>query len=194
MQKNQEIRDILNNVKHAKTVIMNRFTGEVVDSIPEGSKPGEYRVQQDFTDVPSHTDQSQIYENNVSKLVEKYAPDELAQYLAAKNQNRPVILDHDFSQEPELMYAMNSAVQIQREFDNLPQLLKDFFHNKPAEFLKFCENPKNRAQVEAWGLAQKSPETIEALNAIQRDEAAKKQQQIAELKAQLDALSQPSGD
>jgi len=186
--KNEQVKHI-----EAKTIIINRFSGEIVDSVPEGSKPGEYRIQQDFSDVPSHADQSQIHENNIAMMVEKYKPDELAAYLAAKNLNRQPIEDHDFSQEPELMHAMNSAYQIQKQFDELPDTLKNFF-KKPAKFLEFCENPKNRAQVEKWGLAKKSPELIEALNAIQPDEADKKQQQIKELKKQLDALSEPSGD
>lgn len=187
--KNEQIKHI-----EAKTIIVNRFTGEVVPHIPPDAKPGEYRIQQDFSEVPSLADQSQRDENNVALMVQKYAPDELAQYLALKNANRQPIENHDFSEEPELMYAMNSAIAIQQQFDELPKTLRDFFHNKPAEFLKFCENPKNRAQVEAWGLAKKSPEMIEALNAIKRDEAESKRKQLKALKAELDALSEPSGD
>lgn len=158
----------------AKKIIINRFTGELVDSIPEGSKPGEYREQLDFSDCPSQTDQSQIHENNITKLMEKYAPDELAAYLAAKNHQRPEINNHDFAEEPELMYAMNTAYQIQSEFDKLPNHIKLLFRGKPAEFLKFCENPKNKKQLLAWGIAK---EADQALNAIKRDEASPPAQQ-----------------
>lgn len=164
-------------VKHVeyKTIIMNRFTGEIVDKIPEGSKPGEYRVQQDYSDVPSHTDQTQIDENNITKLMEKYKPDELAAYLSAKNANRQLIQDHDFSQEPDLMGAMNAAYQIQSEFDKLPEVIKLLFKGKPAEFLKFCENPKNRPQLEAWGIAKKAEEIVKKQEDPKKPEVSSEQ-------------------
>lgn len=145
-----------------KTIIINRVTGELVDEIPPGSKPGLYRIQQDFTNVPSQADQSQRDENNISLLVKKYKPDELAMYLAAKNQQRPEINDHDFSQEPDLQGAMNIALRIRQEFESLPEMIQNLFKGKPSEFLKFAENPKNLPQLVEWGLAEK-------VEAIQND-------------------------
>lgn len=185
-QKHEPINPVL-----SKTIIMNRLTGELVDKIPEGAKPGEYREQQCFADCPSQADQSQRDENNINVLMKKYKPDELAAYLAAKNLQRPEIINHDFSEEPELMQAMNVAKKIEDQFNELPESIRVMFKGKPAEFLKYCENPKNRKQLETWGLAAKTKETIEALNAIQRDEADKKQKEKKQLLEDLKALDQP---
>lgn len=135
-----------------KTLITNRFTGEIVDQIPSDAKPGEYRIQRDWTEVPSHTDQSQRDENNINVLMEKYKPDELAQYLAQKNGHRPEINNHDFSEEPTLQNAMNSAYEINKIFESMPEQIQKYFDRKPAQFLEFCENPQNIPQLKEWGL------------------------------------------
>lgn len=139
----------------AKKIIIDRKTGEVLSELPKNAERGRYRIQMDFTDVPSQADQSQRDENNISLLVKKYKPDELAVYLAAKQANRPVIENHDFSQEPELMESMNIALRIRQEFESLPEMIQNMFKGKPSEFLKFCENPKNLPQLVQWGLAEK---------------------------------------
>ncbi|WNK14268.1 MAG: internal scaffolding protein [Microvirus sp.] len=148
----------MENIKHieAKTIIINRLTGEMVDDIPQGADPRNFRIQQDFSDVPSQVDQSQRDENNISVLVKKYAPDELAAYLAAKHGHKQEIMNHDFSQEPDLQESMNIVYRIRSEFEALPDQLQYLFKGKPAEFLKFCENPQNLPQLEAWGLAKKA--------------------------------------
>lgn len=177
-----------------KIIFVHRLTGEQYESIDEVEQVERIyiREQQDYTDVPSQVDQSQIHENNITELMKKYKPDELAAVLAARNTNRQPIENHDFSQEPNLQESMNAVYSIRKEFEELPKTLQQYFNHKPQEFLKFCENPQNRAQLEKWGLAQKTPATIEALNAIKRNEAENKKQQLAKLKLELDALSSPS--
>lgn len=170
-----QIKDI-----ESKTIIIDKKSGEVLKSLPPNfnQEPGRYRVQQDFSECPSQTDQSQIHENNINELMKKYKPDELAAYLTAKNSYKKEINNHDFSQEPSLMQAMNKAKEIQDEFEKLPQGIQLLFKGKPAEFLKYADDPKNRPQLEKWGLAQKSKEMLEALNVRSaRDEAERARKQ-----------------
>ena len=161
-----------------KQLVTNRLTGEILESIPPNSKRGEYRIQQCFADVPSQADQSQRDENNISLLVKKYKPDELAQYLALKNQSRTPIEDHDFSEEPNLQEAMNSAYQIKEQFASLPEEIQFKFRGNPVEFLKFCANPQNLKQLEQWGLATISIlKKEEPINASNANEAPSKEEQ-----------------
>lgn len=141
---------IKENMENLKEIEATEIVSERNDHSP--NHPGFLRIQRDWSDVPSMADQSQRDENNINVLMEKYKPDELAQYLAQRNINRMEITDHDFSQEPNLQNAMNSAYEIKELFNSLDEEIKYRFRGKPAEFLKFCSNPQNQAQLEKWGL------------------------------------------
>lgn len=146
-QKNEKII-----LKEAKTIYINRESGLLYDQFPIGVNPKIIRIQQDYSDVPTQTDQTQKDENNITVLMQKYKPDELAAYLAAKNLRRPEIVGHDFSQEPDLQGAKNQAYLIQKQFNELPKYIQEYFDHKPAEYLKFCENPQNHKQLKEWNL------------------------------------------
>lgn len=117
---------------------------------------GSIRIQQDFTHCPSMTDQSQKDTNDINVLMKKYKPDELAMFLASKGQNKQEIIGHDFSQEPNLQEANNVVYRIKQEFNELDPMLQARFQYKPAEFLKFAENPQNIPQLQAWGIYKKA--------------------------------------
>lgn len=54
--------------------------------------------------------------------------------------------------------AMDLVVQGQELFDALPSSLRSRFHNEPAEFLDFVQDPKNAAELVELGLAKARPE------------------------------------
>lgn len=74
--------------------------------IKETRRPdGSLRVQYDYSFCTSRTDVHSAHLTDLNYLIEKYQPDELAQYIAARSQYRAEILGHDFSQEPNLQDA-----------------------------------------------------------------------------------------
>lgn len=154
-------RQIRDKFAQAPVRYIHRLSGEIFESIE--AVPLEQRiyirVQQDFTGMPSLTDQSQIDENNIGKLMQKYTPDELQAYILARTAGKREIVGHDFSQEPSLQEAKNIAYRISEEFKALPQYIRKEF-DTPTEYLMFCSNPQNTPQLEAWGLAKKKEEVV----------------------------------
>ena len=129
--------------------------------IKETVRPnGSLRLQFDYTYCTSCTDVSSAHLTDLNYLIEKYRPDELAQYIAARSQYRAEILGHDFSQEPNLQDAKNLIYKSRQEFESLPQDIRNHFKSH-LDFLKFMENPQNKEKAIRIGLL--SPEQIEKI-------------------------------
>ncbi|WNK14304.1 MAG: internal scaffolding protein [Microvirus sp.] len=129
--------------------------------IKETIRPnGTLRIQQDFEFCPTLTEQHTAHLTDLNYLIHKYKPDELAAYIAAKNQYKQEILGHDFSSEPSLQDAKNVVYQCKKAFDELPNDIKIQFKNH-LEFLKFIDNPANAEKMLKLGLLRE--EQIEQL-------------------------------
>lgn len=121
---------------------------------------GSVRIQQDFQFCPSMAEQHSAHLTDLNYLIEKYQPDELAAYIAARNQYRMEILGHDFSQEPNLQEAQNVVYQMRKAFDELDHDIKIHFKNH-VEFMKFIDNPANQEKMLKLGILK--PKQIEQL-------------------------------
>lgn len=115
---------------------------------------GRLRVQHDFSNCPTLTEQHSGHLTDINYLMSKYQPDELAAYIAAKNAHRQEILNHDFSVEPSLQDAQNVIYQMKRNFEALPDDIKIHFKNH-VEFLKFIDNPANQEKMIKLGIMTK---------------------------------------
>lgn len=115
---------------------------------------GTLRIQQDFSNCPTLTEQHTAHLTNINYLMEKFQPDELAAYIAARNQYRQEILGHDFSQEPSLQDAKNIIYKSKQEFESLDDDIKRNFSNH-LEFLKFIDNPANAEKMLKLGILTK---------------------------------------
>lgn len=109
------------------------------------------RYALDFQYCPTMTEQHTIRDTDINYLMEKYKPDELAAYIAARNQHRNEILGHDFSLEPNLQEAKNVHYALKQAFERLPEELKRNFKSH-VEFLKFIDNPENQEKMKKLGL------------------------------------------
>lgn len=153
---------------------VNKETGEIMEPIGKLNevipvitkrKNGSLRIQQDFSYCPSMAEQHTAHLSDINYLIERYKPDELAAYMAARNQYRREILGHDFSVEPSLQEAKNIIYKSRQEFDSLSDEIKSQFKNH-VEFLKFIDNPANAEKMLKLGILTKtqlnnlSPETI----------------------------------
>lgn len=58
----------------------------------------------------------------------------------------------DFSQVMDFQTAMNAVVAARESFDAMPARVRARFHNDPAEFIAFCDDPENRPEALKLGL------------------------------------------
>lgn len=115
---------------------------------------GSLRIQQDFSNCPSLAEQHSAHLTDINYLMKKYKPDELAAYIAARNQYRAEILGHDFSAEPSLQEAKNVILNSRQSFEALPDDVKNHFASH-LEFLKFIDNPANEEKMLKLGILTK---------------------------------------
>lgn len=141
-----------------KTESVNLKTGQIIDEafnkviIIETKRPdGSVRIQQDFSNCPTMSEQHTAHLTDINYLIDRYKPDELASYLAARTQYRQEIIGHDFSKEPTMQQAMNVIYHSRKEFEELPDQIKYQFKNH-VEFLKFIDNPLNANQMLQLGI------------------------------------------
>lgn len=146
---------------------VNEETGEVTEGalnrilvVKTKRANGSVREQQDFRYCPSLAEQHTAHLTNINYLMEKYQPDELAAYIAQRNQHRLEVKDHDFSQEPNLQEAHNILYRSKQEFKQLPVHVQNQFRNH-LEFLKFIDNPANEQIMLQLGILK--PEQVEKI-------------------------------
>jgi len=58
----------------------------------------------------------------------------------------------DFENVVDFHTAMNAIAQAGEAFDRMPAQVRARFHNNPAEFVDFCSDPANVAEMEKLGL------------------------------------------
>lgn len=144
-----------------KKTNVNKTTGEVTEGtlneivrINTVRKNGSRRRQLDFQFCPTMAEQHTAHLSDINYLIEKYKPDELDAYLAARSQHRQEIVGHDFSKELDLQDAKNVVYQSRQAFEALDENLKSQFKNH-VEFLKFIDNPANAEKMLKLGLLVK---------------------------------------
>lgn len=165
-----------------KLVNENAFdetTGEILPSMEEFNvvkevvtvRPnGSIRIQQDFSNCPSLAEQHTAHLTDVNYLINKFKPDELNAYLAARAMYRTEILGHDFASELSLQDAKNVILRSRKEFDALPDNIRTSFANH-VEFLKFIDNPSNTQKMLDLGIL--TPRQVEALKVEEAPASAK---------------------
>lgn len=142
------------NVDKTTGLISEGTLGEVIVEHFGKNADGTVQIAQNFENVPTMAEQHAAHMTDVNYLMETFKPDELAQYMAAKSLNRPEILGHDFSREPDMTGAMNQVYSLKQNFENLDEDVKKHFKNH-VEFLKFIDNPANQEKMLKLGLMTK---------------------------------------
>lgn len=135
---------------------LNFETGEITELSPdmlnkviikETRRPdGTLRRQKDFSNCPTMAEQHTAHLTNINYLIEKYKPDELAAYLAARTQYRQEIVAHDFASEPSMQEAKNIIYHSKSAFMDLPEGFRNQFKSH-LEFLKFADIPSNAQKL-----------------------------------------------
>ena len=168
--------------------------GKIIKKVTTHPVTGRRQVAFDFSNCPTRTEQHTSYQTDVNYLMKKFKPDELAAYIAARNQYREEILGHDFSNEPTLQEAKNQIYYMKKAFEELPDDIKNQF-NSHLDFLKFIDNPANQEKMQELGLLKKAE--IKELTGENRDERGNILEQPttttqeAKAKAKVEAASSP---
>lgn len=150
---------------------------------------GSIRIQQDFTYSPTLAEQHTAHLTDINYLIKKYKPDELAAYIAARNEYRREIVGHDFANELTFQEAKNVVYRSQQEFENLPEDIKTGFKNH-VEFLKFIDNPANAGKLLKAGWITK--DQLQKLLSMQKVAAADQQTDATTTKEEDAKFSGPA--
>lgn len=130
--------------------------------IKETVRPnGTLRIQQDFSNCPTLTEQHTAHLTDLNYLIEKYKPDELAAYMAARETYRREIIGHDFTLEPSLQESKNHVYRLKKAYEELPEDIRLQFRS-PAEWYKFIDNPANQEKMLKLGLIK--PKDLQKTN------------------------------
>jgi len=103
---------------------------------------GTVRRRTDYKNCPTLAEQHTAHLTNLNYLIEKYQPDELAAYLAARDQYRQEIMGHDFASEPSLQDAKNHVYYSKQAYAELPEKVRNQFRSH-LDFIKYADNPRN---------------------------------------------------
>lgn len=117
-------------------------------------KNGSIRISEDYSNCVSLAEQHTAHMSDINYLIEKYKPDELAHYIAARTQFKTEIIGHDFSKEPNLQGAKNTLYQSKKAFEEMPKEITQQFKSH-LEFLKFIDNPANAEKMIKLGILTK---------------------------------------
>lgn len=135
--------------------------------IIEQKRPdGSLRYALDFSNCVSLAEQHTAHLSDLNYLIEKYKPDELAAYLAARTSYRQEILGHDFAKEPSLQEAKNAVYKIKQTYEELPNEIKNQFQSA-FQFMKFLDNPQNQQKMIDLGLL--TDKQVKVLTAAKQD-------------------------
>lgn len=126
---------------------------KVIETVTK-RKDGSLRIQWDYSQCPSLTEQHSAHLSDINYLIQKYKPDELAAYMAARSQYRVEVLGHDFSTEPTLQEAKNIMYNVKKNYETIPEHIRAQFRDH-VEFLKFIDNPQNQEKMLKMGLLTK---------------------------------------
>lgn len=165
---------------------MKKQKEEIVEHLGELQVPnlvfteranGSIRVQQDFSTCPTMAEQHTAHLTDVNYLIERFKPDELAAYVAAKSQSKIPLPNHDWSKEPDSTGARNILYQLRQAYRDLPEDVRIHFKDH-VEYLKFIDNPANAEKMIKLGfMTRKQVEaTATEPNQIAQQQKEKAQQ------------------
>lgn len=95
---------------------------------------------------PSMTKQSFAEEADINTIVKRF-------HLTGELPNNVRMPTYgDFTDVPTFQDAMNAIRTATESFNAMPADIRAKFHNDPAEFVAFCDDPENYDQAKKWGL------------------------------------------
>ena len=106
------------------------------------------RVTLKFTE-PSMTQQNFKDECNINSIMKRYEKTGILSHVSGKTP-----IHGDFSDIPDYQATLNKITEAGEAFASLPAAVRRRFNDNPAEFVEFCVNPENGADLVEMGLAE----------------------------------------
>lgn len=101
---------------------------------------------------PSLCEESHATETDINVIMSRYErTGQLPQVLGQP-------LFGDFTEMPDYRQAVTQIRQAEEAFLEVPAKVRALFGNDPAEFIKFCSDPGNKAELEKLGLTRAPPD------------------------------------
>ncbi|UDN67665.1 internal scaffolding protein [robinz microvirus RP_87] len=101
----------------------------------------------------SMTKQSHKDECDINLIIKKYQKTGIIQHISQQTPSYTDLPDTlDYQQSLAILEEADYA------FSTLPSVVREYFHNSPAEFLAAFTDPSQAAKLEEWGLAKKREE------------------------------------
>lgn len=135
------------------------YTGDVVNPLT-----GE------VTHPPSMTKQEFIAECDINNIVKEFLMTGIFNHISANAQEGRY---EDLPDQMDYQQAIHTMRAAEASFASLPARVRERFQNDPGQFLAFCEDPKNAAEMVELGLATRSEPDSRVGEAVQEVPAPK---------------------
>ncbi len=114
------------------------------------------RIRKKFT-LPTRAKQSFKAECDINVIMAKYKARGIVTHVT-KYQGHYADLPNEVDYHANLQAVMDAKAA----FDSLPAKIRERFHNDPAQFLGFVQDPKNQSEIDKLGLGH-NPQPASAL-------------------------------
>ena len=137
---------------------------------------GRIRVQTVFT-KPTRTQQHLKDTTDINKIIARYKKTGEITHL---NSNTGVY--RDMHQIPDYETAMNTIIDANQKFEELPAKIREKFQFNPGNLISYLQNEKNREEAIELGLVKKpvpvpKNEVLEELKSLNKNLAPKKKKE-----------------
>lgn len=105
----------------------------------------------EVTTPPTMTKQAHKDECDINNILKQYKLTGIVRHISAKAAQGTY---QDLPDPVDFQDALNMVMEAERAFDSLPAVIRNRFHNDPAEFLAFTSDPANADELVELGLAQ----------------------------------------
>jgi phage internal scaffolding protein len=108
------------------------------------------RVKKDFSNSPSRTKQSMAAATDVNNIMKRYAKTGALTHFRNHGGTYADVTGVDFQT------AMDTVINVQEMFMELPAAVRSRFENDPMGFLEFVQNPENADEMAELGLRERT--------------------------------------
>nr|UXQ88008.1 MAG: internal scaffolding protein [Microvirus sp.] len=101
----------------------------------------------DFSDDIGRTEQAHKTDVDIHHIMKQYKKTGVLTHV---NQHQGTY--GDYAEAPDYSQAQNIIADAKSLFESVPSHIRSDMNNDPQQFVNFMQNPKNREEIEAYGL------------------------------------------
>lgn len=121
-------------------------------------------VTGEITFPPSMTKQEFVKQSDINNIIKEFTlTGQISHINAQAAQGRFL----DLPDQLDFQQSIHLVQHAQEAFQALPAAIRNRFHGNPAEFLAFCQDPKNADELIELGIRERPPRTTTPTGADQ---------------------------